>query len=562
MKKIVIALNAALLLGAALLSAGCEGFGQKGRPITFVTVTGEVGTKTTYGDDYAESTTTWQFIDWVTGDRMRIVSDYASDQSEPANFYADYKVTAAERPDGTHQSKATVESASASGHGLFWDEGHSGSYNFYAVYPTPGTGAVNSIGADAAPGGDATPEQVVAWQFQLGRVNATLPASTALPEPSSTKKVDAQGHTLPDDATDFAHTYNVYAPDMNYAVMTAAASVSSSNSDVDLLFKPAFTAFEFNLTTAQVGDEFTIYDIRLTSTGDDYLTGTYSMKAGADLSGSNVVTVDGTERYQYAALTSPAGVPLAAKAGITCTLFTLPKANTGILTLKITTEDGTVSLPLTGTDGTNPTSSAYIFQPGLKYRINLLKLNKRDWTYKITLAPGDYPWDRSSQTTTFSQNIQADKFEIENAKETGNNYYPAGTKQYQVRTLDMDNGKTYFVVKFKPKAPLGGYWQLIPESNGGLGTGAFKVEVWDTEEDEGSSDLKGQIMNQTVTLHVTCNVTDDQRTEDHAIIIKGIFSTSADFDDYSTYNADSELQDVHKDGSFSYWRFVIPAKNN
>lgn len=69
-------------------------------------------------------------------------------------------------------------------------------------------------------------------------------------------------------------------------------------------------------------------------------------------------------------------------------------------------------------------------------------------------------------------------------------------------------------------------------------------------------------MNQDVMFHVTSNVTDAQRTEDHAIIIKAIFSTSITFDENSTFSADSEVQDVHRDGSFSYWRFVIPQKIN
>lgn len=167
--------------------------------------------------------------------------------------------------------------------------------------------------------------------------------------------------------------------------------------------------------------------------------------------------------------------------------------------------------------------------------------------------------------TSFSQNIQASPFEISNATETGNNYYPGpeGPRQYQVRTLDMDGGKTFFEVKFTPQAPLGGYWQLIPESNGGIGTAAFQVEIWDDDEDQPvGTDLRGHIMNQPVKFHVKSIVTDAQRTEDHAIIIKAIFSTSITFDENSTFSADSEIQDVHKDGSFSYWRFVIPQKIN
>lgn len=216
------------------------------------------------------------------------------------------------------------------------------------------------------------------------------------------------------------------------------------------------------------------------------------------------------------------------------------------------------------------------FAPCKKYRINGLAVDGgSNWRLQVD----DLSWDLIEKETTFSQNIQAQAFSIQNFTETvrpdgtvENHYYPEGSRDYQVRTLDMNKDyidpetgeaiSPYFEVTFKPMAPMGGYWQLIPESNGGLGTAAFQVVVWDEESSKGTPDLKGHIMNQPVTLRIICNVTDDQRTEDHAIIIKGLFSTSISFDENSTFSADSEIQDVHKDGSFSYWRFVIPAKQN
>lgn len=530
-------LPAAVLLGIMFLAGGCNDLKLKGRQVTFTTVAGEVGTKTAYGDNYPESgTTTWQYIDWVTGDHIQIVSNNAANQA--GRHSADYRISELLGRSG-HQSMANVEPTP---NGLTWGEAQK--YDFYAVYPTPGTGAVDAIYSPDDLNSDNA--------AMLGTVRVILPYNPT-PTGNTKKYLTATGTATTEGAENIAYTYDVYEPDMKYAVMTAAATDvdKDGETDVSLLFKPAFTAFEFNLTSAD--ENFTVNKVELFS-AEDYLAGTYVLKAGAELSNGSVQT-SGTSNSQY--LTMTVNHALTPNSGFTFTFFTIPIQNTGTLGLRVVTSSGTAILNLTDTDKT----SAYKFEPGKKYRINLLKLGGT-WKYKINLDPNARPWDLVEESTTFSQNIQATPFDIKNAKETGNNYYPAGTKDYQVRTLDIDNGKTFFEVTFKPSAPLGGYWQLIPESNGGLGAAAFKVEVWDDKDNIGSSDLKGQIMNQPVTLHITSIVTDDQRTEDHAIIIKSIFSTSATFDENSTFSADSEIQDVHRDGSFSYWRFVIPAKNN
>ena len=556
---------AAVLLSGALFSTSCSKWGLFGRggQITFGTATGEVATKTAYGDDYKGSNnSTWQFINWEENDVLTIVSAQASvDNNGSGEHVANYVVTGVENDDPAtgHQSKAKV---SPTPNGLCWKEGYTGEYDFFAVFPAPGTGAVVSIAhPDAGAEDDGT----------TGTVTAQLPAAPELPESPTKKYLKADGTATTESDTDnIAYTYDVYAPDMDYAVMTAAAIGVEENDEkpqVSLLFKPAFTAFEINLTS---GDEnFSVTKIELIGAADK-LAGEFTMTAG-DLSS---VDVD-DDASNSVAVTPGTALALTPNSGFTITLFTLPVNTTGMVSLKVTTTAGIATLPMTGTDGT----SAYQFEAGKKYRINMLKLGGT-WKYKILLDPEALPWDLIEEETTFSQNIQSSPFNIKNDTEHldpgfENHYYPSGTKDYQVRTLDMgkdygtnrvtgEPNKPYFLVTFTPMAPLGGYWQLIPQNpptgQVGLGTNAFKVEVWDTDSDEGSTDLKGQIMTKTITLHVTSNVTDDQRTEDSAIIIKAIFSTSPAFDENSTYSADSEIQDAHKDGSFSYWRFVIPAK--
>lgn len=565
MKDLTKAIIAAVLAGTLLIPGGCSDLKHKGRQITFVTVSREAGTKTVYGDD-VPGTTTYQYINWVVNDGLRVVSDFAARRNNPDVFFADYVVTEV-RDTLEHHSKASIVATSPGpgeeADGLSWDNEHTGSYTFYAVNPRPGTGAVKSINCDPAPDGEnPSDEAIQAWRSELGKVEATLPATVTLPS-TSTKKYLKEDGTAATSADDAYYTYDVYAPNMDYAVLTASATVESSDKPVELHFQPAFTAFEVNITSAD--RDFTVSKVELVG-ASDRLAGTYRMKAGANLDTYGSVTVvesGDTPASNSVSLTMNA-VQLTSTKGITFTLFTIPKANEGLLSLRITTSVGTATLALTDTDG----SSAYQFRAGRKYRINLLKLGET-WKYKIVLKPEDLPWDLVSEQTTFSQNIQAIKFDILNATETGNNYYPTGTKDYQIRTLDMSKdygpGKQpYFLVTFTPQAPTGGYWQLIPEAPAddltGLGTAAFKVEVWDDETDSGSTDLRGQIMSRTVTLHITCNVTDDQRNVPHSIIIKSLFSSSVSFDENATYSADSEIQDVHKDGSFSFWRFVIPQK--
>lgn len=583
MKRTTIILACAAFVGLALL-AGCNDFDREGKRIRFSAVTaGAPTTKTAYGADAPNGSTPWQIIDWVTNDEIRIVSDFAEDPS--GNLYSDYKVGTVTTPYQTYKSSATL--VNSNGNGLVWKD-NIDNFTFYAVYPKPSSGgAVKSINSDPAPtgtpGNAPTTDEVEAWRLKLGKVKVSLPETLPLSGDPTQKSLyfDENGNALPSaTGAKEVYSYSVYEPNMDYAVMTAAKENVGNGTDFELEFSPAFTAYEINLVSAE--EDVTISEVALLG-ASDALAGTFQMKAGADLAVSpRPITV--TDPKSSVAFTSPNadGLPLTVTtedgvttfSGLTCTLFAIPKANAGMISIRISTNQGTYTLPLTGTDKTSP----YIFRPGQKYRINMLKMGI-SWKYKISLAPQDDPWDRVNVETIFSQNIESGPFVIYNAVETGNNYYPTGTKDFQVRTLDMSKdygpgNQPYFLVEFTPMAPTGGYWKLIPETPvsltapyqpddlTGVGTAAFKVEVWDTESETGSTSLQGQIMSKKVTLHITCNIPDDQRDVNHSIIIKSYFSSNINFDENATFSADSEIQDVHKDGSFSYWRFVIPKKTN
>ena len=375
MTRITIA--AVLLLAAIMLLNGCgdlNGNGnKKGRLITFTSQTDEVGTKTHYGDDYKDGNTLWQYIVWDETDVIRIVSDAAKCAS--GLHYADYaidEVTA----NAEHKSYAKIKPTP---NGLEWADADW--YEFYSVTPPPGTGAVNSIH-----GPDADPYNA----SMLGTVNATLLATPALPtgeDNIESKTVRADGKT---------YTYTVYKPDMNYAVMSASESGTYSGIDsVRLVFKPAFTAFEFNLTSAD--EDITVSKVELFAdpNSGDFLAGSYTFKAGSDISVSGAVQVVGASgtRSQSVSMTMNPALALTSANGITLTFFTIPIVNTGMLSLRVTTSMGTATLKLTDTDKT----SAYKFLPGKKYRINLLKVGE---TWKIFFDVNVDPWIDVEPATT------------------------------------------------------------------------------------------------------------------------------------------------------------------
>ena len=308
MTRITIA--AVLLLAAIMLLNGCgdlNGNGnKKGRQITFTSQTGEVGTKTFYGDDYKEGNTTWQYIVWEEGDKIRIVSDNAS--CATGAHYADYEIGEV-TANAEHKSYAKIKPTP---NGLEWAE--TNIYQFYAVTPTPGTGAVVAIISQDDLDPDNTNDDNM-----LGTVRCSLPATPALPTETTTKNVTSGGKT---------YSYTVYKPDMDYAVMTAHEGGDYSTIDsVRLTFKPAFTAFEFNLTSAD--EDLTVSKVELFATDtDECLVGTYTLKAGSEITTSGVVEVTGqhVNRNSVSMTMNPA-LALTASSGITFTFFTIPIVN-------------------------------------------------------------------------------------------------------------------------------------------------------------------------------------------------------------------------------------------
>ena len=379
----ILLMACAAIAGAALLG-GCskEGGISLNGPIQFGMVSrGTLTTKTVYGKDYLEGEgedqkATYQSLDWVAGDLITIASPQALVQNDasanPARA-ADYKISTV-LSTGTatdHQSKAKVVNADANG--LMYDDSYKGSYDFYAIYPNHSEGRITLT--------------------EAGAVSATIPATQTLK--SGASKEESKKYTIDGETVTKTIKYTVYDPDMQFAFMTAALKEFAPKDEqqtIPLTFTPAFTAFEFNVSSQDDEIELTKFEI-LSPDNSATLAGTFNMTAGtlptSAPNATSSVTVDMTKIDG----TNPAP-KINQTNGLTFTVFTVPVENTKPLRIKFTSKDGenaskTSWLDLQYNNGENA-GNPVKFLAGHKYRIHMLKLPSSQWKITITAVYEDW----------------------------------------------------------------------------------------------------------------------------------------------------------------------------
>ena len=283
-------------------------------------------TKTTYsGVEYGGK----ERIDWVSGDKIRILSDKARHPGGAA--WSDYQVTGVTPGTGSNQPISYASIKNVGDNGLHWG---SGTHKFYAVYPSPAANSNISINDNVA--------------------NITLPKS------------------------------QLQAAQMDYAYMFAAVQ-TAEKATVNLSFKPMFTAFQFQVRSDEEAS-MTITSFSLSTGENKAMTGScratitaatnstastavYSnFTAYNASSGNNTITVD-----------MGAGVTVTPSTYATITVFALPQ-DYSQLTASFTTSTGdTKSLKLQQADGTWVNFTACH-----KYNINGLGLPGGGWTYTVS----------------------------------------------------------------------------------------------------------------------------------------------------------------------------------
>ena len=531
-----------LLLAAAgtLFLAGCQKTGVLGTGTGDGTIrfsaSAAPGTKTVYGayNNTNTNAATWQSIDWVNGDQIRIYSNAAvrrvgyeqGKTGQDLYYWADYKVTGAKAGSANTEagwSTATLENlnddGNGLGNGLMWPAGTT-SAKFYAIYPAPA--------AAESPGNtlDGT----------KGTLAGTIPAEQALKD----------GKT-----------------DMSYAYMTAvgasAQPASDDKTNIKLNFYPAFTAFEISMKSdVEEADAVTLTKFELLVANDapataKALAGAFTVTYGGTTEADKTFTCTGDG--QVITYTFPEGTKVSKANDLNFTVFALPQ-DLQYLMMRFTLADNTTrSLRLKyGKDvtigGVSHAKGEYItFAACRKHRINGLVMPGNLFNFSmITLDPVADDWIEVPITSDTDNVPEATQFVVTGAN-NGRDTTSGDPAQSKIPGRDAKEYRQYWLfnngatvhVTFKVLAPEGGTWSVV---KAGANPDSFTVTIPDgqggtTETLSGSIASKAQTGQAPQTTVVTLTITNAATTSDQAELILKTYVTDKDGVKYSI---DSETQ--------------------
>lgn len=245
-------------------------------------------TRTVYtGKTYTENGLTYEGVNWVAGDQVRIFCAEAIGANT-----ADYTVTEqndkASQETGSHATSLTKNGAVA----LQWGDVET-EHTFYAVYPSPSQYlGTNTTAESILQGGTTLVGEIPNVQTHKGEAYMTTNQTTA-----TLTVTDADGNTTEQTVTG---TEFVTAPDMRYAYMVAKTVVDPSNAEakskeVYLKFMPIATAVEITVRNLAKDTDGKTHDFRLTnvlvsSANNEPIYGQFK----TDLSNINIVDGYGT----------------------------------------------------------------------------------------------------------------------------------------------------------------------------------------------------------------------------------------------------------------------------
>lgn len=222
------------------------------KDVSFSATTGyESGTRTSFSGEVVGETSTYERIDWSSGDNIRVYSAEAA--TAAAAHTADYTVTSVSA--SGRSSYAALSSTAP----LQWADGAN---TFYAFYPAPS-----------------------------GTNGATMTNNVV-------------GGSFPSDWGDVTETFSgsgIYMTDMaNHGYMYAVTSASLSEDDpVPLVFHPLMTAFEFTFRgTTGFPSSWTLkyLDLMVDSSSSSYLAGSFTAELLSDGTYNLNVSPDGDGR--------------------------------------------------------------------------------------------------------------------------------------------------------------------------------------------------------------------------------------------------------------------------
>ena len=274
-------------------------------------------TRTVYtGKTYTIDGKTYERVDWVEGDQIRIFCQEAQNPAEGHN-YADYKIVSHQSAGGK-EDYGYLERVNPNG-SLQWGD-PSKKHTFYAFYPSPAQNSQLEMSDNWAKG-------VVPMEQTPLEITAT----------------DGKNY--------------VAKPNMNYAFMTAKAVMEpGSSNEVNLSFKSMVTALELEL---EGPDQQTVNltDIRISSDTEN-LTGPFTCdldKVATDGYPDCTILFTTDDRHTVnVSLVDENGKPFSLSGGKTLkvTVFLLPLDDYQALKISLQTAKGIKSHDLKKNDGT------------------------------------------------------------------------------------------------------------------------------------------------------------------------------------------------------------------
>ena len=522
-----------LAAGLVLSLTGCEKEpdAKNGDPqeVRFSVATPNPETKTHYtgqGTGTAGNLS-WERIGWDKNDPLLIWSDYAVDRVGGGTHAANYVVgTPITIEEGGKQSWSILKDNADLG--LIYDDTHSESsdtYSFWSIYP--------ATAATAAPAGGTGTD--------ANKVSFLIPATQE-------KSGDAVEATITRTVNNVSTTFKVDSlkPNMNQAVMLAAVEGAAYNSDIELKYYPAFTAFEFELLTEE--EELTLSKVVLTSSSDLVGTVTATVKAGTrdDAGSSNVI---GASAYSYASTAKsltfnfPNGTKLTPETtegdtttpakGVIFTVFALPQDIEG-MTLEFFDKDGN-----SFTTGTLKYNKEDItFAACKKHCIRGIKVkNTWEFTY-LTLDIAVLDWDEVESTFSNGSGVQATQFAIsfdddgEDGVQHNLRYVKGNDKPYRQCWVFTSANTATVTYKIMMPTATTGTWSI--EKCGDVDAFTVTITSDDDAEWDGNT-VSGSLSGETatyITFTITTSATD----------VKTLYFKTYVSDGTNTYSLDSETQ--------------------
>ena len=424
-----------LLLAGILLSfTACEKGPQAGKlagdvNLTIVTAEGGAATKTAYSGDGTwvdandhSKGLTWERINWSVGDEILIWGTNVTVRNEGehpdydgATNIATYTVSGVSKKNDT-QSLATI--SDNNGYGLRYDDGAS-SYTFWGIYPA------GAVVGESAPTG-----RTVSYAIAAEQGNA----------------------------------------DMQQAVMLSVLEGASPAGTNTMEFYPAFTAYQFDITTA-TDENFLLKQITITSAnGTTALCGTVTATIAAGGESTYAVSGGGSS----ITCTPETALPISNTQNAVVTIFANPNGSEGLkVSFVLGMENSSAEIVRTATLKKKNDQNQMVplsFAGCKKHVIKGIILPTDAFFDKFTLKLQVLGWDEVIVAGDAAEFPQVTQFSV-----SGEGVLNGDTDLHRGGEITNDNRKKdpyrqewYFKpgqtvnVFFKVMLPAGGSWEVEP----------------------------------------------------------------------------------------------------